>query len=201
MFGYVGIETVIIAAFEAKTVTDIARPSRIIHWVVFVLYLLCTVGIALTVPWNAPQLPSIPGGPPSNAMANPTASASIPSPTAAPAAPHSDSAVILATYNAGRTNLAGFINGCLIFSVISAANTALYVASRVLYGMTYKLQGRNFLSRRFKGASKLWDATQVPAMALLLSVVSFYWLPWLNQAQSSTTEDVSFAFVTCCLSR
>ncbi|KAI1075590.1 amino acid transporter [Whalleya microplaca] len=172
-YGYIGIEASIVAAFEARPPNGIGWPSRIIHWFTFVAYLACTLGIALTVKWTDDRLPL-----PYNGIVQ-IFSNSISS-NSSSGAPVSHSAVIIATQN----HRSDIINGCLIFSVISAANTSLYIASRTLYGLTYRIKGRNIFSRQLKKASIMWEFTGVPASALLWSLISFYWLPWLSQVEN-----------------
>jgi len=183
-YGFLGIETTVMAAYEARTAKSIARPSQWVHWVVFVLYFMCTIGLALNVPWDHDHLPSM--------LARLTKQTT---------PPFSTSATVIAVYS-DNPGLAAFLNGCLIFSVVSAANTALYVASRTLYGLTYNL-GDGLLARRFKGASTIWDATGVPAAALFLTVLSFYWLPWLmligNFAIDDLIKIVSLSSSVACL--
>ncbi|KAI0009693.1 amino acid permease-domain-containing protein [Xylariaceae sp. FL0662B] len=172
-YGYVGIEASIVAAFEARPPNGIGWPSRVIHWFTFVCYFACTLGIALTVNWKEPGLRL----PYEGILPNSTTAPNLDLDTDSPV---THSAVIIATRNHG----AGIINACLIFSVISAGNTALYIASRTLYGLTYRIRGRNILSRQLLKASMLWDFTGVPAMALLWSLIAFYWLPWLSKIEN-----------------
>ncbi|ORY60027.1 amino acid permease-domain-containing protein [Pseudomassariella vexata] len=173
-YSYIGIEATIVAAFEAQPPNGIGWPSRTIHWAVFLLYFLCTLGIALTVQWGNPSLPVPYGGIVlhSNSTGN--------------QAGKTDSAVIIAVLQSDRGVVAGIINGCLIFSTISAANTSLYIASRTLYGLTYRITGRNPLSRKLRKASVIWEVTGTPAMALLWSVLAFYWLPWLEMVTNKS---------------
>jgi yeast amino acid transporter len=172
-FSFVGIETTVIAAFEARTSRSMALPSRTVHFFIFVFYLLCTLGIALTVPWTDSHL-------------------SLTAPVSSLPDPKTNSPVIVAIheYYTGSP-LSGFFNGCLIMSVLSAANTSLYVASRTLYGMLYDLNGSNFATRRLKAISVIWRSTGVPTRALILTFLFFYWLPWLNLKKSFTVGDVS----------
>lgn len=171
-YSFVGVEAFVLAAFEARSIWDIAIPSRWLHWIVLVLYLLCTIGIILTVSWTNPNLPSIRGGrtPPNDAKTN--------------------SAVVLAALDAGRTGTAVFFNAALIYSILSTANTAMYNSSRTLYGMTYKIQGNTSLSRRFRRVSRLEKKTKVPAVAMFCSLLSFGWLPILHWILTATGNDL-----------
>ncbi len=169
-----GIETSVIAAFESRSSRSMAIPSRIIHWYTFIFYVLCTLGLALTVKWTDEHLTL---------------------PLEKLSYPKSNSPTILAIFKSprlGTTSLPGFVNGCLIMSVVSAAATSLYIASRTLYGLVYSLQGSNWVSRQLKGLGSIWRATGVPSKALITTVLLFYWLPWLYQIPGNrvTVEDV-----------
>src|SRR5438876_484850 len=102
------------------------------------MYILCSLGIALTVRWTDPHLPFIPGG-------NPIPRGAIDGVPPRIEGFKSESATVIAIYRYLDQSLAGFVNGCLIFSIASAANTSLYVASRTLYGLVYGLDDSNFL--------------------------------------------------------
>ncbi|KAK0753681.1 amino acid permease/ SLC12A domain-containing protein, partial [Schizothecium vesticola] len=165
-YSYIGIESSVVAAFESARPQSVARPSRVVHWVIFVLYFLCSLGIALTVRWDDPHLTQ-----PLVSLSN----------------PRSNSATIIAIAKDPRlrlTPISGFLNGCLIMSTVSAAAVSLYIAGRTLYGLSYSvsLRGGNWISAAFKGLSSVWRATNVPAIALFVSVVAFCWLPWLSEA-------------------
>ena len=75
-------------------------------------------------------------------------------------------------------------------AVLSAANTALYVASRTLFGLTREL---NPMSKDWRWVSKLSTTThtrRVPAAALLASGPAFCWVPLLHLTKSYTDQDV-----------
>lgn len=168
-YAYLGVESTAIAAYEAKTTRSIARASQSIHWVVVLVYFLCTLGIVLTLDWQDANLPLIWGTDDVGNVGN-----------SKPTNPESSSATIIAIWNKNR-GLADVANACLIFSILSSANTCLYIASRTMYGVTYHLRGTNPFSRYFKRTvGKVWTPTKVPAMALFISALLFYWLPFLT---------------------
>jgi len=165
-YSYIGIESSLVAAFESVNAQAVARPSQFVHWVIFALYFLCTLGIALTVPWDDPHLSR---------------------PLAELSHPRSNSPTIIALTKdsrVGDTPLPGFVNACLIMSTVSAAGASLYLAGRTLYGLAYgaSLHEGNWLSQAFKGLSTVWERTGIPAKALLVTVLFFLWLPWLSEA-------------------
>lgn len=153
------------------------KPSRFVHWLILVLYFLCSLGIALTVPWDDPHLTG-------RLVELPY--------------PRSNSPTIIAIAKdtqLGATPLPAFVNGCLIMSTVSAAAASLYLASRTLYGLAddVSLRETNWATQAFKGLSDLWERTMVPAGALLITVLAFFWLPWLSEAPQGkgvTVRDV-----------
>ena len=108
-----------------------------------------------------------------------------------PSNPPSVNMIINAAYHAGYRDLAGFLNGCFIFSVLSASNTSLYVSSRTLYGMVREMPNSNWLYNKIRWMAKVPKRTGVPAVAILVSAVSFYWLPFLQLKKGYALQDVS----------
>lgn len=161
-------------AFEARDASALRWPSRWIAYVVFLLYLLCTIGEALNVAWSDPHLPVIYSDPVAkNSTMNPPTSI----------------VTIFTTFLAGYQSLAGFLNGCLIFSVPSISNTSLYVSSRTLYGIT---PDTNWLNKQIRRLRLVVPRTGVPAAALLFSAASFFWLPFLQLKGGYALQDVCF---------
>jgi amino acid transporter len=177
-FSYTGIEIIAMTAFEARDAAALRWPSRWIGSTVFLLYFLCTIGEALNVKWNNPHLPYIYGG-----AGNKT--------TATPNNPRSTSLLINAAWGAGYPTMASILNGCLIFSVLSASNTSLYVSSRTLYGLTREIPDTNWFNRQIRWLSLVAKGTGVPAASLLFSAVSFFWLPFLQLKKGYALEEVS----------
>ena len=86
---------------------------------------------------------------------------------------------IIAASRAGLTQVSGFLNGCYVFSVLSAANTSLYVSSRALYGLALEADESTVAGRCF-GKFGIVDKRKVPVVALAFSALAFWWLPWLQ---------------------
>jgi amino acid transporter len=175
-----GIEIVAVTAYETRYRRDLGWPSRNIAYAVTILYILCTIGETLTVKWTDSHLPNILGG--TGTVAHPDP------PTDRP--PRSTNLVINAAWYAGYPALAGFLNGCLVFSVLSAANTSLYVASRTLYGLARDVPDTNTIGKLMRKMAKVWLKTAVPAPALAFSAVSFFWLPFLQLSGKKSISDV-----------
>jgi len=173
-YSYVGMELVALTAYEAKHTSSIKYPSRIIAYVTALAYFLVSLGAALNVQWTDNCLPLTNNGTDDGCH-------------------RTSSMVIIATYRANHPTWAGFINGCLIFSVFSASNTSLYVASRTLYGLTRDLPKDRWLGRKLRYLSYVVTQTGVPAPALLLSWLAFFWLPFLQipAKNNPTIQNVS----------
>jgi yeast amino acid transporter len=170
-YGFLGLEIVSVTAYEARNVANLRWPSIVLPLFVVVIYFMLTIGETLNVSWTYPQLPAI-----YNGIGSDTADNII-----TPVNPPSTSIVIIAAWRAGYKTLGGFLNGCLIFSALSTANTSLYVASRSLFGLTRNLRYDNtsnmFLV--FLRSFTLLDR-RVPVVALFVSWIFFLWLPFLQ---------------------
>ncbi|KAF8848234.1 amino acid transporter [Acephala macrosclerotiorum] len=175
-YGFLGIEIVAVTAFEAQYSSSLKLPSQVIAYAIFVLYFLCTIGETLTVRWTNNHLPKIYGGGKNNA-----GNVSWPSST---------SMIVEATWAAGHKSIAGFLNGCMIFSVLSSSNTSLYVSSRTLYGLARDIPDTNWFGKKLKGLSIVVRQTGVPAMALLFSAVLSFWLPFLQLKAGYAIQDL-----------
>ena len=171
------VESVAITAFEARDLRSLRFASQTIAYFVVAIYLFCAIGEYLNVEWSDGALPQIYGGinEASVKMGEPV---------------HNSRAVIvIAAFRASYTRTAGLLNGCMIFSALSASNTALYIASRALYGMTRKINPlRWFGVLKFLGS--VWPKSGVPMWALFFSFLSFYWLPFLQLRGGYAIADV-----------
>src|SRR6266480_1577004 len=123
-YSYVSVEVVIITAFEARSPKALKWPSRIIAYVITLLMVFDSIGALLNINWTDTRLLQI-----GIETGNGTAAAD-------GKPPQSSNMAVIAIWDAGFKSLAGFINGCIVFSLVSVSNTSMYVASRTLYGMT-----------------------------------------------------------------
>lgn len=88
--------------------------------------------------------------------------------------------------------LPGFIVGCLIYTTVSASNTVLCVAARSLYGVLQSLPPSwPPLARLTKYATYTRPSDGIPTIAIFVSAVAFWWLPWANLADGDSVKDVS----------
>jgi len=114
ILGFLGIESTAVATFEARTHRDIVYPALFVHWAVYFMYFFVTIAIVVSVSWLDPNLPDIFG----NTITGRDVNASNSTPG------HSPSVTVIAIQSLSGP-FAGFVNGCLIFSVLSAGNTAI----------------------------------------------------------------------------
>src|SRR6266566_9540575 len=59
VLGFVGIESIAVAALEARSHRDIVYPALWVHWIVYFMYFFVTLGIVVSVWWKNPDLASI----------------------------------------------------------------------------------------------------------------------------------------------
>ena len=166
-------------AYEARDMKDLRRPSQSVAYIIFFSYLFCALGEALDVEWNDPDLPVIYGA----LNINSTATVNIKA--------RSRAVVVIAAERAGYKHVPGFLTGCMIFSAMSAANTSLYVASRVLHGMTREMQPDTWPLSWLRHLGTVVPKTGVPGWALLVSAIAFFWLPFLQLKSGYAIQEVS----------
>ena len=172
-----GLETIAICAFEARDIRSLRRPSRVIAYYMLFIYLWCAVGEFLNVKWTNLALPLVDDVDNTNRPPSPYPSSSI---------------IVIACLQAGYTKLSGFVNGCIVFSALSASNSILYGASRTLYGMTRTISPYGRMSWAAK-LGTVWHKNRVPMWALLLSAFVFIWLPFLQLKNDVAVDEVSIA--------
>jgi yeast amino acid transporter len=174
-YGFLGMEIVSVSAFEAKNRSDLRFPAKWIAYLVFVLYFCCALGEAIDIFWRNPRLPKLDNHKRSVSSSTP-----------------SSSALIIAVQQHGIRGVPGFLNACIIFALLSAANTALYASSRTLFGLTRTINPNR--SWPFSWLSKLGTTTpdtQVPGWAIVISAIAFSWLPFLHLKGGLSVQDVS----------
>ncbi|KAF2995412.1 hypothetical protein E8E14_000267 [Neopestalotiopsis sp. 37M] len=216
-YGYIGVESIIMAAFEAspksdKKFFDLAWASRWAHWVIVSLYFLYTLGVALTVHWLDPRLSTVYGIDPLNVTAM-NINYNLGKVAGFVHDYYTNSTIIIAMQSDDGSNehprnlpSVSFVNVCLIFCVMSAANTSLYIASRTLWGIArHAVRGRSPLSRLVKRLSGIWESTSVPGISLIASLVAILsWYPGVQFAAaakdvSKIDQIVSYTASVCCL--
>lgn len=178
-YGFLGVESVTVIAYEARDLKSIRLSSQYIAYVCLALYLFCAIGEFINVEWTNTLLPLKYVNPNMKEAARHEHDTDI----------NSSAIIVIAAFEAGQKKIAGVLNGCIMFSALSAANSSLYVASRVLYGMTRDMNPRSPLAP-LKGLGRVWNKTGVPVRALWVSFGAFVWLPFLRWKGGIAVSDV-----------
>ena len=171
-----------VTAFEARDILSIRRSSQVVAYFVLAIYLFCAIGEFLNVNWRDMALPQ--------GYLNPSPSTGSPLSDRTDESFGSQAVIVIAALKVGDRGMAGFLNGCMMFSALSAANTSLYLASRILYGMTRKVNPLWMLGF-VRSLGSVWNRTGVPVRSLCLSFIAFFWLPFLRLKKGIAVADVS----------
>ena len=173
-YAYLGVEVVAVTAFEAGNPKALRFPAKWIAYVVLALEFSVVLGEVLNIEWTDPMLPQFQGQPDILGTG------------------HSRAVFVLAVIKARIRGLPSLLTGCIIFSILSSANTALYVASRTLFGLARKIDPTHplWLMRWLSKLGTTTPHTRVPAWSLLVSLISFCWLPLLHAHYGYTVQQV-----------
>lgn len=154
-FAYLGSELVGVTVGEAQNPRKvIPRAIKLTFWRILFFYVLSVLLIGTLVPYNSSRL-----------------SFATKQSTGASASPF-----VVAIIESGIRVLPGFINACILIFVFSAANSDLYVATRVLYSLAKEGKSHRIFAHT--------DARGVPIYALgLSSLISC--IAFLNVADDS----------------
>jgi yeast amino acid transporter len=175
-YGFLGVESITTTAFEAFDRNSLRFPARYIAYIMTFLYFLTAIGEAHSVKWSNPSLPDL----------------RVRSTSNTDKLPDSHSAIVLAAQAEGDKKWAAFFTGCMIFFCLGGANTALYISSRTLYGLTRSLDMRE--TKWYLSWLSIFGTTtpvsQVPGWALLVSAVAFCWLPVLYRKHGFSSQNV-----------
>lgn len=174
-----------VTAFEAKDRSSLRTPARTAAYGISALYFVCCLLEAVVVYWRNPDLPSLQERSVMHASTNDT--------LAKPSGPGFYAVVVIAAREYGSPSAGWFFNACIIYFCISASNTALYVASRTLFGLTRgidRIDNPSWILKVFKYFGVTSPYAQVPHWALLFSAIAFYWLPFLQMRQGYSSQEV-----------
>ncbi|KAK4561380.1 amino acid transporter [Recurvomyces mirabilis] len=129
VFAFLGTELIGVTVGEAQNPRrNIPRAIKLTFWRILVFYICSVLLLGMVVPYNSKEL----------AFATKASSSAAASP------------FVVAIKLAGIQTLPGFLNGCILIFVFSAANSDLYIASRTLHGLALKRQAPGFLARTDK---------------------------------------------------
>lgn len=179
-FAYIGIELVTTTAFEALDPDELRLPAANVGWFSTVLYTLATGSFVANVSWQDQNLPKLF----QQALTIITdADAATKFQEFFAPEPETHASPLIALLRTGFVFLPSFLNGCFMYSALSCANTALYVASRQLYGMTRTItvdSDSGFIRRGFHWMSSVHYRTKAPWPAIAISGLLLCWLPFLR---------------------
>lgn len=174
-FSFCGIETSAVTTFEAKEIHDLRWPSQWITLATFFIYLLSALSQGMLIDWsNDTDVPTLYGSTPTGTQWIHGEKSST---TSAPII----AAVINRSFGSARA-----MNAMFIFSALSGANSALYVASRMLYGLAHAN------ASRWRGWKMLAHVNKsgVPVNAVLLSAGCLCWLPFTKISSSTAAAEI-----------
>ncbi|KAL6719457.1 amino acid transporter [Lecanora helva] len=156
-FAYLGSELIGVTVGEAQNPRRvIPRAIKLTFWRILFFYVLSVLLIGTLVRYNSSRL-----------------SFATKQKTGASASPF-----VVAIIESGINTLPGFINACILIFVFSAANSDLYVATRVLYSLAKEGNSHRVFAKT--------DARGVPIFALGLSSL-IACIAFLNVADDSRT--------------
>ena len=164
-FAYLSTEFIGVTVGEAQNPrSSIPKAARLIFYRIFFFYILSVFFLGMLVPYDSPKL----------AFAKKQS-------TSAAASPF-----VVAIALAGIKALPGFLNGCILVFVFSAAISDLYISSRALYGLAQDGKAPRQLAKT--------DKRGVPLLALGVSSV-FSLLAFMNV--SSDSKKIFKYFINC----
>ncbi|EME45076.1 hypothetical protein DOTSEDRAFT_149893 [Dothistroma septosporum NZE10] len=156
VFAFLGTELVGVTVGESQNPRkNVPRAIKLTFWRICIFYILSVLFLGMAIPYNSPEL----------AFATKSSTSASASPFVA--------AVKLAQIQ----TLPGFLNGCVLIFVFSAANSDLYIASRTLHGLALKKHAPEFLANTNKRG--------VPYYALGLSA-AICCIAYMNVSTGST---------------
>ena len=185
-YGFIGVEIVSVTAFEASDRRSLRYPSKMIAYIIAATYFCASLGESIDIAWNNAKLP-VPS------LRSGLAKGLTPPTTSPEQTQHrTSSALLLAITEQGVEHIPGVFNGFMIFCIMSASNTGLYVSSRSLFGLCRGLNG-NSDNPVVYWLAKLGESTKrtkVPALALMASALAFYWLPFVHLTNSGSAQNL-----------
>lgn len=190
IFSYVGIEMITVTAFEASQPSRLKGPAKHIAYIITAVYLISIGGFIANVEWFNQNLPTF-FNQSLVSLDDPQVVAQHPRTWVDYSRHTTTVAPVIALLQVGSSVLPDIINGVLIYSGLSAANTALYVASRTLYGLTRDLSSTdsNIIVRLFSNLNTVSPTTRIPVWSLIVSCLAFSsWLPFIAIKQYATSD-------------
>jgi len=104
--------------------------------------------------------------------------------------PTSSSLDIITTWQAGFFHIAGFLNACLVFILVSSSSTCLYMASRIIYGLANDIPDSSVAGRILHKFALVIPQTGIPCSALLFSFIMIAYAPIIQRIKGYGNQDV-----------
>lgn len=180
-YGFIGTETFSVTAFEAYDRNSLRFPARYVAYIISAIYLVSALLECVIVWWKNDKLQQIVTVPHPNRLKR----------AEDPPDPWLPIMVVAAGDN--HTTALYFMS-CIIYFCLSAANTALYISSRTLFGLTRTLVDRTsvpFYLQPFQIFGRSTTSAKVPHVALFASFIAFYWIIPLHITKKEALTDVS----------
>ncbi len=191
IFSYIGVELITVTAFEASRPGSLKGPAKYIAYIILAIYLISIGGFVANIEWFNQNLPQFFGqalvdSNDPDFLGHTLFTWNHPS-------SRSSAAPVVAILQVGVAALPGVLTGFLVYSGLSAANTALYVASRTLYGLTRDLNqmDNSIIVRFFAKLNTVSPTTRIPVWSLVVSWLIFAgWLPFVHLKSGYTQHEV-----------
>ncbi|KAH6682673.1 amino acid permease-domain-containing protein [Halenospora varia] len=197
IFSYIGIEVITVTAFEARNPSQLKWPAKHIAFIIMAIYLIIIGGFVANIEWFNQSLPEFLSQ--SLVSIRDVTLGHDPFDWPVKVDSRSKAAPVIAVMQAGVKVLPGLLNGFIIYSGVSVANTVLYVASRTLYGLTRDLSHNtsskimNFIAN----LNKVSPTTRIPVWSLVVSLLIFsIWLPFIHLSSSFTQTEMQEVLIS-----
>lgn len=196
-YAFVGVEIVSAVAVEARHPRDLHNAANYIAPFTTVIYLLLVLMFGFDVYWKNAKLPSFYEIRPTQNQNTRYRRDSAYTPSSTSNSSIDYPVVVIAALHAGIERLPSFLVGASLFAAVSAANTALYVASRSLYGVTKDLEwNSDNLLERLMSHFGITNDNNVPHWAIVTSAVAFgSWIPALHFAKGHPNVEAVSSFI------
>jgi amino acid transporter len=176
-YGFIRVKVESITAFEAKNKSLLRNPARFAAYSILGLHILCFFLEVIVVPWSNKHLPSL--------QRRTATQDYLKDPW--PSRQGFYAVVAIAARQYCLISAGWFFNACIIYFCLSASNTALYIASRTIFGLIreiHQFENPRWYLMVFSYLGVTTSFTQVPHWALLISAIAFCWLPALQYTSS-----------------
>ena len=184
-FAYIGVELLTTTAYEARSSSDLKWTAMTIVPLVCVMYVAIVASFVANVGWDDPRLPQIFGQTSNQDTDHPGKTLALRTDDT-----HVSTALpVIALIEAQSPALATVVTIALMYCGLSAANTALYVASRTIYGFARNIDIPRDASRLRRFCARISDVlptTGAPLFAVMLPVGVLYWLPFVHIEEDET---------------